>query len=703
MNKYYSLIRNLCVASLLLPLITQAQSGFTCGTDQMRAKLIAEHPEILQQEQEMDVFTRQFIADGGASQSQRSGPIIIPLVFHILHKGGNENISDQQVMDEVRILNEDYNKRNADTADVISEFKSIIADVGIEFRLAKIDPNGNCTNGIEHIYSSQAILGGGDFAKLNPWPREKYLNVWVVNKLEDGVAGYAYYPSSVSGQAELPGKDGVIILQNYIGSIGTSSYYTSRALTHEIGHYLNLKHCWGDSNNPGVACGDDDVQDTPETKGWLTCPSPANSAVCNPPIKENFQNYMEYSYCSRMFTNGQKDRMLAALNSGVSSRSSLWSSANLSATGIEDTTASQCAPICDFSVNKYYVCSGTPVTFSDDSYNGDITARNWEFENADITTSTDKKPVVTFFSPGRQKVGLDVINNYGSSSKTTTPVFVYDPTIQFGVPYYNDFEDKNDFDYMWATENIDKDLPKFEYTSTAAHSGSSSIRLENYYSRTDHNQDDLVSPAFDCTNLTNNDATLSFYYSYASWNDRFSLPLGDSMVVYASKTCGASWVKIYANGSNSLVNAGYQPAYYVPETGPVQAQWKKVSITIPTAFRTEKVHFKVSVFGMHQSNNFYLDDWNVGLATTGIDEKFANAISVMPNPFDANVQIQGLADGKYDISVMDITGREVINMQGATPVNGNINMDMTPVTASGVYLVKVYDGKTTGTLKLVKK
>ncbi len=122
--------------------------------------------------------------------------------------------------------------------------------------------------GIDRIASPLTYLGN-DAAKLNPWDRRNYLNVWTVKKMENGVAGYAYKPLSVSG-INFP-IDGIIILHDYIGSIGTANADRSRALTHEIGHWLNLSHPWGDNNNPGQACGDDGIADTPITKGHTDC------------------------------------------------------------------------------------------------------------------------------------------------------------------------------------------------------------------------------------------------------------------------------------------------------------------------------------------------------------------------------------------------------------------------------------------------
>src|SRR6185295_16406653 len=166
-------------------------------------------------------------------------------------------------------------------------------DIEIEFRLASIDPSGNCTNGIDRV-ASYRTHNADDYSKLNPWPNNMYLNIWTVSDFgpnHEGAAAYSYYPNN-----NIPdGEDGVISLASYVGSIGTSSVTNSRTLTHEVGHFLNLQHPWGNTNSPGVACGNDGVSDTPITKGWDHCPG-NNYDVCTAGVDENFQNYMEYSY-----------------------------------------------------------------------------------------------------------------------------------------------------------------------------------------------------------------------------------------------------------------------------------------------------------------------------------------------------------------------------------------------------------------------
>lgn len=167
----------------------RAQEYFNCGSDERTMELINKFPEILQKEQELEIFIQKYNKN---KKNNKSGQTyVIPVVFHILHEYGTENISDAQVFDAVRVLNEDFSKTNADTSSVIPDFDTIIGNPNIEFRLAQIDPFGNCTNGIDRIYTHKTNEAD-DLSKLNIWNRSKYLNIWVVKSIgSSGVAGYA--------------------------------------------------------------------------------------------------------------------------------------------------------------------------------------------------------------------------------------------------------------------------------------------------------------------------------------------------------------------------------------------------------------------------------------------------------------------------------------------------------------------------------
>ncbi|MBI3520005.1 MAG: T9SS type A sorting domain-containing protein [Bacteroidetes bacterium] len=257
---------------VLLSATYKAQELKHCGTDEAIKQLYTAHPELFQSF--VDNETAYNTTAAAQKKLLSTTVYTIPVVFHVLHQNGPENISDAQIADGIAILNRDMRKLNADTINVTPKFRSLVSDIGVVFQLAKIDPQGNCTNGIDRIYTSKTNYGD-DSAKVNPWPRDKYLNIWTAKALQQGWAGYAYYPSAATGSLSV--HDGLMILSDYIGSIGTSSVLKSRTLTHEVGHWLDLAHPWNTtiniSINVGLACGDDLINDTPITKGHTTCPN----------------------------------------------------------------------------------------------------------------------------------------------------------------------------------------------------------------------------------------------------------------------------------------------------------------------------------------------------------------------------------------------------------------------------------------------
>ena len=213
----------------------------------------------------------------------------IPVVFHVLHNNGIENISDEQIFDALTILNRDYRLLNADANNVQAEFAGMPADIEVEFLLATKAPNGACFKGITRTKNAisydgsdggnqvDAIVAGNDVFQ-GSWAGNKYLNIFICGEI-GGAAGYTTKPSNWSANQM---TNGIWVLHNYVGSIGTSSTGTSRTLTHEVGHWLNLDHTWGGNNNPGntTSCStDDNVQDTPNCIGVTACE--LNSNTCS--------------------------------------------------------------------------------------------------------------------------------------------------------------------------------------------------------------------------------------------------------------------------------------------------------------------------------------------------------------------------------------------------------------------------------------
>lgn len=677
------------VLSLTIGWAANGQERKTCATNEVYQEAIRNHPEILLQQQELEQFTARYTQ---AHQHERNagGPIayVIPVVFHIVHNYGPENISDAQVYDAIRVMNEDYSKRNADTAAIVPSFQGIAANCQIEFRLANIDPQGNCTNGIDRVVSA-LTNNADDNAKLNPWPYQNYLNIWVINTFSSahsGAAAYAYYP----GAAFPANKDGIISLYSYVGSIGASNPFNARTLTHEAGHCLNLAHVWGSTNQPGVACGDDGVTDTPETMGWTSCN--LTGSICNPPIIENVQNYMEYSFCENMFTEGQKTRMHAALNSSVGSRNNLWSLSNLAATGTDGSPIQTCIPITDFEADNLTICAGATVNFHDLCWNGDPTSWSWDFPGGTPSTSTDSFPAVVYNSAGTYDVTLTVSNSAGTSSYTRSAYIRVSGAPTDTIPYTESFETTTVFPgtdgYIYNPDNG----TTWTRVTTAASAGSASIRINNY-TNTSGAVDQWVMPAIDFSNVTL--PSMTFKVANAQRTSSST----DELRVAGSNNCGRTWNYRYTKSGASLSTAGVVSTSFTPNS----TQWRLETINLnPFALKPNvRLMFENT---SDRGNNTYVDEINITGTLVGVDEveEIELGFALYPNPSAGNTTVQFLLNKGQDVqlNVLDVTGRLLTSMIDEE-LNSGLHEYQIPVHTAGIYFVDLVAGGKRHVRKLV--
>lgn len=310
----------LTIMLALIGLSVNAQSE-KCATMKSLEQRIAKDPSVLTRMEQSEVRTQNWIATH--SQIKKGQHVItIPVVVHVLWNDPVENITNAQIQSQIDVLNEDFRLLNFDSLPPSHPFWIYTADAEIEFCLASRDPNGNATNGITRTYTDSISFVADGNEKFTAtggkdnWDPTKYLNIWVCNlDGSGGTLGYATFPSDL---VAYPDEDGVVINYTAFGYIGTATAPNDlgRTGTHEVGHWLNLRHIWGDE-----ACGDDFCADTPEHEGNnYGCPTfphrPYNN--CIPGTYENgemYMNYMDYvdDYCMVMFTNDQADRMDAAL------------------------------------------------------------------------------------------------------------------------------------------------------------------------------------------------------------------------------------------------------------------------------------------------------------------------------------------------------------------------------------------------------
>ena len=293
----------IALSLVLSPTITQSQER--CGTDLRWEFLKKSIPNLeknkVDLEQKIKTNQRQLF----------SNSYTIPVVVHIIHKNNNEYLSLEQINSQLEVLNQDFNRTNADATNTPAVFENVAANCNIEFCLAQRTPQNEITNGITYtstdvssfsLYDNRVFhdsLGGKTI-----WDPSTYLNIYVCDL--SSVLGFASFPGGI------PSMDGIVIDFENFGTIGNlnAPYDQGRTTTHELGHYLNLLHIWGSGS-----CSDDFVDDTPIQEDHnFGCPAHPSPSCSN--NGDMFQNFMDYTNdaCMNLFTEGQKQRMLTVLN-----------------------------------------------------------------------------------------------------------------------------------------------------------------------------------------------------------------------------------------------------------------------------------------------------------------------------------------------------------------------------------------------------
>lgn len=616
----------LTIIIILLFSINSVYSQITrCGTDEMVLQQLMLHPEKQIALEQLELFTKSFIAN---IKSQRilDSTYIIPVVVHIVHDYGDERIETSQVESAIKSMCDDFNLSNDDFVDangdfisstannndtvfvlapntnnniefswqvpsgssvkrndeiciitnngtstnILAEdpgnnkfcggiinilssndegfvagdtiayivtteargFEDIAANIGIEFRLATIDPDGNCTTGITYNQSKLTFVGGENVKDDSYWDNSKYLNIWTVANVASGAAAYAYYPGSAPENHE-----GILCQHDYFGTDGTSSNSNWRrhTMSHEVGHYLNLAHPWGSTNDSALEdnCNSDDsVEDTPNTVGASGCLSWESQISCG--TLDNVANIMDYTNCAFMFTGGQKDRVIAALNSTSGARNNLWSEENLELTGTNDdyffnTPYANCKPIADFKVIGEGIGALGPggefeISFESMSYNvpENEMSYEWFFEGAEPSYSTEKNPTVNFVSSGQHDVTLTVSNNSGESELIKENYIVI--LDQVSAPFQENFESANfpisesDDHPSWYVLNNHPNENNWSKSNSASYDGSQSLRIRSKSFSADAGSvnQQIYTPEINCTESTHsNDNPFGVYFHIA--------------------------------------------------------------------------------------------------------------------------------------------------------------------------------------------
>ncbi len=484
----------------------------------------------------------------------QNDPIKIPVVVHVIHTGTSigqgSNIPDSQIFEQIRVLNEDFNRTNADAVNTPEEFLPVAGSAGIEFVLAKQDEDGLPTTGIVRVQGSKPTYGPDDatlIGQTSQWNPEEYLNIWVVPLIQPFI-GYASFPIS-----DLPGlnfpptsaiTDGVTVDYRFFGVGGNSISSTSgRTATHEVGHYLGLRHIWGDGG-----CGVDDfVDDTPEQDNSNNnCSANPSRFSCG--SNDMIQNYMDYTpdACMNLFTLGQIERFNVVLENSprrvtlVNNRATedpTLPNRDLGISRVLEPSDFACGSLIQPSIEILNAgedrVRNTTITLT---INGTLV----ESRTSELSLFTGESAIIDFndfnLPQNSNTVEFEIISvNGGSDENPDNNRAVTNPVIQpdLDLPYTFDIAS---FPERWTVDNPDGLFTWEETTVSLGGQIEDAIFINNYDYEGPGQLDYLISPKIDLQRFPN--AQVVFELAYAP----YAQPgFDDRLLIAVSEDCGGSF------------------------------------------------------------------------------------------------------------------------------------------------------------------
>lgn len=633
----------------------------------------------------------QYLSDTKKINAQSSNVKIIPLVVHVIHENGAENISDSQIVSQINVLNEDF-RRMLGTNGYGNG-----VDTEIEFCLAKITPDGKCTDGIVRIESELTDHQTYQRSALNDlsfWDNTRYLNLYVVKDIGNGsgTLGYASYPGGPAAE------DGIVILSSAFGNIGTvnSPYHLGRTLTHEVGHWLGLYHTFNNSCGIDTCLDGDYVCDTPPVSNPNYSCQVINT--CNndlPDINDQIENYMDYTddACKNIFSAGQKLRMDATLNTY---RLNIWQDSNTVSTGCDSNyITSICNVVADFTSDAQEVCVNSPIQFTNKSLNTPL-SHLWYFPGGTPSSSTDNNPSVIYDSIGKYPVTLVAVNSIGTDSLTLTDyISVSNPSTGDTIPYSENFESLSFPSNGISIENTDNGITWELDTTAVQYEGIASVKINNLINTNYGQSDAIILPVFDLT-LFSGTPYLTFKWAYAKSDDNYS----DELIVLISTDCGVNWKQIFYRSGSNLATGTTQITEYIPDSN---TTWKSATISLNSYSSSDHAFIKI-VNVTDGGNNLYIDNINVGSLTSSIQEPLftENAIRISPNPANTYTRIE------YDIKLPTHNQIQLTDMAGKTVAfyDSHSNSESqilinTSKIPSGFYFIQIFTTNQKVTQKLI--
>ncbi|MGB3616823.1 MAG: PKD domain-containing protein [Catalinimonas sp.] len=583
---------------------TKLPARRTCHTPYADSVLRVQYPDLMSPAA-FEAEMARMIAERSAQRTTSEEVWTLPVIVHVVHNGeavgSGPNITAAQVRSQLDVLNEDF-RRQPNTPGFNTHPAG--ADLRVEFAPAVVDPDGTplAEAGIHRVNGGRPGWDLEDIQRtLKPqtlWDPARYVNIWVVTFGGDAesLLGYAQFPSlSGLGGLETNGgladTDGVVVRNSAFGRIGTaqSPYNGGRTLTHEIGHWLGLRHIWGDGNcSVDDFCDDTPVAGEPNYRcvAINSCPGGGGDMI---------ENYMDYTNdgCMSVFTNDQKARVRTVLE-----RSSRRASLRTSTVHLGNTSGGG-APLSRFTQSVSRGCAPLGVQFQDQS-GGTPNAWQWNFYAGGSSVGSFSGSTQNLnFQPGAYDVELIVSNASGTDTSYCPDCVVALGNSTTALPYVEDFEDNADLP-GWVLSNPDGDRTwSFFARQSAYGQGSFSAVFDNYDLATDPSGtlDVLFTGKLDFR--APQDPWLDFDVAYAQFNALYS----DTLVLYYSIDCGQTFVPFWAKGGADLATAAPTTDPFVPNA----QQWERIGVSLGFLRGQPSVHLAVANYS-GWGNNLYLDN-----------------------------------------------------------------------------------------------
>ncbi len=668
------------ISALLISAYNSTHAQERCGTVKYEELRLLKNPN-LEKTQQFENWLSNKISQPKLQQQRTQGTqtatYVIPVVVHIIHNGetigSGINISDDQIKSQISVMNKDFQRMNLDATNTPAEFLPVAGNLDIEFVLAKQDPFGAATNGIQRVQGTKSVWTINDnatFKALSYWPAENYYNIWVVNI--PSFLGYAQSPvSNLPGLETSPDDrltDGVIVHYKAFGSnfegLGTFSldtkYNRGRTATHETGHFFGLRHIWGDD---GSSCtGSDYVDDTPNQGGSYSgqCPSGTRTSCTS---SDMYMNYMDYTddACMNLFSQGQNARMIVVLENSPRRFSLLNSigdepppplTLDLALRGIVSPGSTTCGgsivPIIEVQNLGTTTLTSARIHVKK---NGAVA------ETKDFVLNLPFEGITTVsFSPLLQASGsapyefeVLLVNNSTDQRTTNNKLSISSSVPPTGnLPMSEIF---NSIPSTWSRYNPDNKIA-WELISTTGHGNTMYVNCYDY--ENEGAIDQLITPILDLT--TAPVAFLKFDRAHAFYGSSNQ----ERLRVLVTTICDVNTsTEIFNLAGSALGTAPQTTSNFIPTS----SQWETTSLSL-NAFIGNKIQIAFEVVN-GWGNNVYLDnvvvstDQLIDLALLSVESPGPVTCVASPAP---QVRLKNLGS----VAITSFTIQATINNQAQT-------------------------------------